>query len=101
MATTNSNPSLCVRKKVQRVTKEVVGDYTVTTRPFIGSGTFGKICEAEHNKTHVKVAVKEIAITSYNEENDYVCDMADRELMILQRLKGHRNIVQLPIKLSI
>ena len=95
MATNNSNASQCVRKKVQRITKEVVGDFTVTTRPFIGTGTFGKVCEAEHNETHVKVAVKEIAITSYNERNNDMCDMADRELTILQRLKSHRNIVQI------
>ena len=95
MADNNLNPSQSVRKKVQRVTKEVVGDYTVTTRPFIGSGTFGRVCEAEHNETNVKVAVKEIAITSYNERNEYMSDMADREFTILQRLKSHRNIVQI------
>ena len=95
MATNISDPSQCVRKKAQRITKEIVGDYTVTTRPFIGSGSFGKVCEAVHNDTHVKVAVKEIAITNNNEKNDYMSDMADRELAILQKLKNHKNIVKI------
>ena len=31
MATNSVDPFQCVRKKAQRVTKEIVGDYTVTT----------------------------------------------------------------------
>ena len=53
MANNNSSQDeQIVREKVQRVTKEIVGNYTVTTRPCIGSGTFGRVCKAEHNETH-------------------------------------------------
>ena len=93
MATFNS--SQAVRSKEQRVTKEIVGNYTVTTRPFIGSGTFGRVYEAKNNITHLKVAVKEIALTSNRQKDDYLYKMAEREFMILQKLKTHKNIVQI------
>ena len=82
-------------QRKQRVTTEIVGDYTVTTRPCIGSGTFGRVCKAEHNKTHKQVVVKEIPIKSSGKKNEYMYDMAKRELLILQKLRNHRNIVQI------
>ena len=84
-----------VRKKTKRVTKEIVGNYTVTTRPFIGSGTFGRVCKAKHNETNAKAAVKEIAITVNNKKNGCMYEMANREFQVLQKLKSHKNIVQI------
>ena len=89
----NLSPEFSTQEKIKRVTKEKVGNYTVTTRPCIGSGTFGRVCEAEHNKTHIKVAVKEIPISTHGERNDDMCRMADRELRILQKLNDHENIM--------
>ena len=89
---TNAFPSQTVKR---RITKEKVGDYTVITRPCIGSGTFGRVCEAEHNKTHEKVAVKDINIGNNDKKNQYMADMAQREFQILQKLKSHRNVVQI------
>ena len=89
---TNDSSSQTVRR---RVTKEIVGDYTVITRPCIGSGTFGRVCEAEHNGTHEKVAVKEIYIANYDKKHQHMVDMARREIQILKKLKSHRNVVQI------
>ena len=61
-----------VPKRTQRVTKEIVGDYTVTTRPFIGSGSFGRVCLAEHNETNVNVAVKEITLIDRDQSKEYM-----------------------------
>ena len=85
-------PPLTVRK---RVTKEIVGNYTVITRPCIGSGTYGRVYEAKHNVTHKKVAVKEVSIADSYTENKFRSDMIQRELHILRQLKSHKNIIRI------
>ena len=71
-----------------------VGKYSVTFSPPLGSGTFGKVHEAVHKSTNETVAAKQIDIGDQERINDYMLQMADKELKILRDLQNHPNIVQ-------
>ena len=72
-----------------------VGEYDVTFSPPIGRGTFGTVHKAEHKRTKQTVAAKQLILTDGGVRNDYMHEMAERELAIIRGLQAHKNIVQL------
>ena len=71
-----------------------VGDFIVTYSPILGQGAFGTVHEAVNRKTNKKCAAKQLFISDGGRKNDYICQMAERELKIIQDLHDHNNIVK-------
>ena len=71
-----------------------IGEFIVTFSPIIGRGSFGTVHEAVHRITKTKCAAKQLFILDGGRKNDYMCQMAERELQILQNLQEHPNIVK-------
>ena len=80
---------------MEEIIKGIVGAYTVTFNPHLGSGTFGVVYEAVDNRTNQKVAMKQLKIAELGRINKYYFQMAAKELEIIQKLSQHPNIIKL------
>ena len=67
---------------------EVIGNYVVDLKSFLGQGTFGYVMKAKHKRNGVAAAVKRIHI---HRDNIYL----KRELDALSAVSNHENIVSL------
>ena len=73
----------------------VVGKYTVTFSPSLGSGSFGQVFKAMHNIKGEKVAVKQIKIADRGIRNESMYEMAETEFNIIASLQSHPNVIAL------
>ena len=71
------------------------GDYTVDLGSDIGGGTFGTVYIGTHTEHGYAVAAKKIRVMDGNRRNDYMWQMAEREISFLRSLQDHDNIVKL------
>ena len=66
---------------------EIIGDYKVDLKSFVGQGTFGYVMKAEHRRT--KVPAKRIPLGKPGDDNKYLV----REIKALSAVSNHEHIV--------